>query len=230
MPDTTVRGNTWSITINNPIAADEENIAYARQRGWKVDGQLEQGESGTKHYQLIVKTPQIRFSAVKKQFPRAHIEQARNVAALEQYVHKEETKIGELVHDQQKYPSLQKVWDLFAEWIADHRLDLASETWGDATWLMRFDQFINDLIQEGYVVETIAVNPQVRACVKSFARSIIVRARKNLCAQGQKTDRQTSENVVSAVDQTDAVSETHVQEEEGAPEEETHQTPHGKTD
>lgn len=79
----TDRATAWSLTINNPTEADEENIQHARQKGWKVIGQLEQGENGTKHYQLLVKTPRIRFGGVKKEFPRAHVEVARNVAALE---------------------------------------------------------------------------------------------------------------------------------------------------
>lgn len=71
---------------------------------------------GTPHYQLMVKTPQMRFSALKKQFPRAHIDEARNAQALQQYVHKEETRIGTLVEENEYYPSLAKMWDLFQEW------------------------------------------------------------------------------------------------------------------
>ena len=61
------RATCWSITINNPLPADDENIARAKQRsGWKVEGQLEKGENGTPHYQLMVKTPQIRFDPLRK--------------------------------------------------------------------------------------------------------------------------------------------------------------------
>lgn len=35
---TTLRASCWSLTINNPTAADEEQINLARQRGWKVEG------------------------------------------------------------------------------------------------------------------------------------------------------------------------------------------------
>lgn len=79
----TDRATAWSLTINNPTQADEESIQLARQKGWQVIGQLEEGENGTKHYQLLLKTSRIRFGGVKKLFPRAHIEVARNVAALE---------------------------------------------------------------------------------------------------------------------------------------------------
>ena len=32
------RATCWSVTINNPLPADDENIARAKQRsGWKVE-------------------------------------------------------------------------------------------------------------------------------------------------------------------------------------------------
>lgn len=96
MTDRQTRATCWSLTINNPTKSDEEWIQQARQKGWQVEGQLEKGKEGTEHYQLMVKTPQVRFSAVKKQFPRAHIEIARNPAALAQYVAKEETREADL--------------------------------------------------------------------------------------------------------------------------------------
>lgn len=184
------RASAWSVTINNPIAADEENISLARQKGWKVEGQLERGEKGTPHYQLLVKTPQVRFSAVKKQFPRAHIEIARNVAALEQYVHKEETKEGELQSQSEFYPSMQKMWDMMASWIQETR---RHHDWLDSDPQGRleiFDRFISDKIEEGYVVETMAVNPQVRSIVKTYGENIYNRSLR------RQTDRQTDENIV----------------------------------
>jgi len=111
------RATAWSVTINNPIKADEENMNLARQKGWKVEGQLEKGENGTPHYQLVVMTPQVRFSALKKAFPRAHIEAARNVKALETYCQKDDTRVAPLQTQSEQYPSLQKLWDLFAEFI-----------------------------------------------------------------------------------------------------------------
>lgn len=80
------RARAWSVTINNPTQTDEYDIAQARLKGWKVEGQLEKGEQGTTHYQLLVKTPQVRFSLIKKAFPRAHIEVCRNLTALTAYV------------------------------------------------------------------------------------------------------------------------------------------------
>ncbi len=204
------RASCWSVTINNPTQTDEYNIQSARQKGWKVEGQLEKGSEGTPHYQLIVKTPQVRFSAIKKQFPRAHIEIARNAKALEQYVNKEETRAGSLPESSDLYPSLAKLWDLFAEWMAKHY-----EFHEDEHWMMRpindenerlkvFDRFIADSIVKGYHVETMGVNPQIRSCVKNYLPQLIKRSRINIRRQ---TDRQTDENLVEYIDIPNASEE-----------------------
>jgi len=209
------RATCWSVTINNPIPADDENISQAKQKsGWNVEGQLERGEEGTPHYQLIVKTPQVRFSAIKKQFPRAHIEVARNVKALQAYVHKDETKIGELpVND--KYPSLSKLWDLFNEWLEFHpkyRGDQWLDLYGEL-WLPVFDRFVCDKIEEGYHIESMAVNPQIRSSIKNYGYSIIIRSKnnKNASIDKRQTDRQ-SETLSVDMDITDASSQENESE------------------
>lgn len=198
----TDRGNCWSITINNPVASDEEAIATARQRsGWSIVGQLEQGEGGTPHYQLMLKTPQVRFSAVKKVFPRAHIEKARNASALTTYVQKEETRIGELIESNAMYPSLQTAFDMFEVWFTAQELDPDEYVGGQ--WLHVFDKFCAVKIVEGYVLETLAVNPQVRSAVKKFGLQIYQRSK----ARRQKTDRQTeliSRQATNANEEEDA--------------------------
>lgn len=125
------RATCWSLTLNNPTEDDDECIARARQKGWKVDGQPEKGEKDrTRHYQLILRTPQVRFSAVKKAFPRAHIEIARNPQALETYCHKEETRDGELPSSSDKYPSLSKFWKLVYRVVKDQNwLDIRGDRW-----------------------------------------------------------------------------------------------------
>ena len=86
------RGCCWSITINNPTDDD----VRCDVPGWSLEGQYEVGAEGTRHFQGILKTgKQVRFSAVKRVFTRAHIEVARNKKALEAYVHKEDTRVGE---------------------------------------------------------------------------------------------------------------------------------------
>jgi len=184
---TTQRATCWSVTINNPTPADEEAINLARQKGWKVEGQLEKGDGGTLHYQLAVKTPQVRFSAVKSQFPRAHIEVARNVAALTQYVVKEDTRQQSLQSSQEMYPSLSVYWELVTTYIdAEYPyLTLNNEPYT----LAMLDKATGYLIAKGYHVESIAVNPQVRASWKRFAEFLAQRSRD---AYAARQDRQTA--------------------------------------
>ena len=221
------RATCWSITINNPIAADEENIALARQKGWKVEGQKELGDNGTLHYQLLVRTPQIRFSAVKKGFPRAHIEVARNPAALEQYVHKDETRVEELSKQSEMYPSLSKFWDLFFKYL----YDLAAESEREQRLVVEnclfdqggskkleplFEQFVASAIEDGYHIETIACNPATISCLRKYGLSILKRSQaafyKNEDMQTD-ADSQTSEVLVPVMDITNASSQASVQEE-----------------
>jgi len=194
------RATCWCVVINNPLPADDENIALAKQRsGWKVEGQLEKGENGTPHYQLMVKTPQTRFGTMKKAFPRAHIEPARDIKALTKYVSKEETRIGTLpVND--KYPSLTAFWELFDQYIRTEQLAIPA---CEETRLVIFDQFVSLYIERGYHIETMGVNPQIRSAVKKYLPSLIFRAR-NIRRQ---TDRQTDENNLSESDIHDASEE-----------------------
>lgn len=136
---TTQRATCWSVTINNPTAADDECIALARQKGWTVEGQLEVGAEGTPHYQLMVRTPQVRFSAVKKAFPRAHIEQAHNPAALARYVAKEDTRVGQLVESSDQYPSLSKLWELMFDWFCNLYVDREQQIKTDHSGVIYFE-------------------------------------------------------------------------------------------
>jgi len=210
---TTDRGTNWSITINNPSFMEDESIALARQRGWVIDGQKEKGENGTIHYQLIAKTPQVRFSAVKKLFPRAHIELARNVKALAQYVKKEDTRVSQLEAQSEMYPSLQKTWDMFAEYIDTLCEKKSYPVWADYTtddWLKIFDKFVGDSIEKGYCIETMAVNPQTRSAVKLYGRNIYIRS-----VDRRQTDSQTNTDLNVAMDiQSTTTNEDSVEEEE----------------
>lgn len=184
------RATCWSVTINNPTASDEDNIAKAKQKsGWKVSGQLEEGENGTRHYQLMVKTPQTRFSALKSAFPRAHIEVARNAKALAEYVVKEDTRIAELPKDNDKFPTMERFYDLFFSFYTTERNNIDSvgiETPDNR--LQTLDSFVAYQIEQGSFIESFGVNPQVRSSVKKYLPSIFKRCQK---LHRQKTDRQT---------------------------------------
>jgi len=228
------RSTHWSVTINNHTASDYEDIQRARQRGWKVEGQEERGESGTPHLQLMVKTPQVRFSAVKKAFPRAHIEVARNVVALARYVQKEQTAVCSLPIQSDKYPSLGKFWMLVYEVIE-------SQNWIDRCYQDRwfkeafdffeyprefegvpladlrrvkekmalevFENCVEHLIGEGYHVEHYYSPPNI-SVFKKFHFSILRRAADEIQAQ---TARQT-DSASDPGDTSVAVEHNHVSE------------------
>jgi len=185
------RSTSWSVTINNPTASDEEQIALARQKGWKVEGQLEQGANGTPHYQLAVKTPQVRFSAMKKAFPRAHIEVARNAPALQTYVNKEETRIGVLPTSSEMYPSLTKFWELLSDTI----LPIGDYLYADKKHrrLIQYDEAVRKLIEKGYHVESLAMNPSTRSIWNTYADSIMKRT---------ETERQTAKRQAEIISQS----------------------------
>lgn len=190
------RATCWSVTINNPTKSDDEWIAQARQKsGWKVYGQLEKGESGTPHYQLMVTTPQVRFSAIKKAFPRAHIEIARDRKALEKYVEKEDTRVASLNITQDKYPSHSKVMAWYGVYYDEYMRVLGHECFNTVEV---FEQMIRAKIREGYFVELNAVNPQVISAIKKYGRSIAFRER----TLRRQTDRQTDEIVIPEIDIT----------------------------
>lgn len=202
MIHTTDKSTYWSLTINNPTDGDEECINLARQKGWIINGQKEQGEQGTIHYQLILHTPgQVRFSAVKKAFPRAHIEPAKNPKALQNYVQKEETRIGQLQEQSDMYPSLSKLWDLIYD-IYQNKFILYpegfdyKEAYIRNAWhkheLWYFDEAIRKFIRQGYHVESMAVNPQIRASWKSYHLAIMER-----CARKQQNEI-SDDNITNA--------------------------------
>lgn len=207
------RATCWSITINNPTKSDDEWIAQARQKsGWKVYGQLEQGELGTPHYQLMVTTPQVRFSAVKKAFPRAHIEIARDRRALEKYVAKEDTRVASLNISQDKYPSHTKLMSWYGEYYDAYKKHLGHECF---SCLDAFDHMVKVKIREGFYVETLAVNPQIRSAIKNFGRAIADRER----ILRRQTDRQTTENIVPDMDITNAEERDDSQDDDEQSEE-----------
>lgn len=169
----TERATCWSITINNPKF---EDYIVVLPVGWKQQGQIEEGAEGTRHYQGMLKTPQVRFSQVKKYFPRAHIEVARNPDALAQYVRKEETRVAVV----ESVPTLFEYQGKVAnDWNEDEwkeiSKDIPAEKIEDAA-LLYVDRIVKKHIEAGVRgAEFIAINPMWRSSWKKFWRSIIIR-------------------------------------------------------
>lgn len=200
----------WSVTINNPDEQDEECVNIARQKGWQVLGQLEKGENGTPHYQLAVKTPQVRFSALKKMFPRAHIEVAKSAPALLRYVEKEATRVADLPTQQDKYPSLSKYWQLVfrhLNGLGKDGLDFIALEEGKVKFynegreklyreapLKMLDESTRDLIRQGYHVEGIGGNPNTRSQWKLYSDAIILRSYQTEISVDIDTQQDASSN------------------------------------
>lgn len=222
--DSTKRASCWSVTINNPTPQDSEDIALARQAGWKVDGQLEVGEEDkTPHYQLIVKTPQVRFSAMKKAFPRAHIEVARSAPALSKYCDKAETRVAKLSASSEKYPSLSKYWGLVAKELDAHNPYILQAWQGVVEWdhgkagyglptpLEALKLATGRLIMRGYHVESIASNPLTKSTWKDYHIELYVRA---VQADLEETEMVEESAVGTAVDLPEVDTQHATQEED----------------
>lgn len=163
------RSNRWSVTINCKTvsrATAEECIDRARQSGWKVYGQLESGESGTEHYQLAVSTPQVRFSAVKKMFPTAHIEVAKDWNALMSYCKKEDTRVESLKEVASPYLPWSQLRQMFAEYVCED--EFLIHTTDPERRLQVWDRFIGHLIEEGNEVDLMGMNANYRACISRY--------------------------------------------------------------
>jgi len=193
------RASCWSITINNPTAEDMKAITACPVPGWKIMGQMEKGAEGTEHFQGMLRTPQIRFSAVKKVYPRAHIEVARSKAALEKYVTKEDTRIA--VVESEHIPTIfeyqttiAKRWkeDEYQKWCnAFPRKDR------DDTAMLYLDSLVAQDIANGQRgAEWIATNPMWRNAWKKFWRVIIKR-------ENGTPAQQSSEEGAPAPDEAD---------------------------
>ena len=159
--------------------------------GWKdfvrFEGQTEKGENGTPHIQGMLITKSVKFSAVKRQFNRAHIEIARNASALAKYVHKEETRIGELkttkvatvldlnrviddvirIHEDRMLRSYETV---------DEAVDRLEKIYGEVAGIKLLDLCVRYLIDTDYYgIEYIGANPSIRATWKLYWKNILKR-------------------------------------------------------
>nr|WAE43257.1 MAG: replication associated protein [Cressdnaviricota sp.] len=94
--DTTSRASCWSITAFNediPRLEDKTNFPAFVKEVW--GGRETAPTTGTLHFQgAVVCNTQVRFSAIKKWLPTAHIEVAIRADALKKYCMKSETAAG----------------------------------------------------------------------------------------------------------------------------------------
>jgi len=184
------RATCWSITINNPTK--EEIEVPPLPAGWKLEGQIEVGEQGTEHFQGMLTTPQVRFSAVKRHLPRAHIEIARDKKALQAYVHKEDTRVREV--QQSAGLTVFALQDKVLELWNDNDFKAFHELirYADDAYLRYADCKVRTLITEGMGggIEYVAINPMWRTSWKKFGEAIVQRFNLKSKHNGSPPDAQ----------------------------------------
>lgn len=181
----TERATCWSITINNPT--DEDIKVTFPNNKWVMKGQIEKGAEGTLHYQGMLMTPQVRFSAVKKLLPRAHIEVAKNKVALEKYVSKTDTRVSTVEDVTSNIPTLFDYqhtialkWDdiEFAQFCDGYEESEFAKLGINEVAVRYVDKLVERDIEAGVNgVEYIAINPMWRSAWKRFWKSMIARER-----------------------------------------------------
>lgn len=194
---TTSRATCWSLTINNPLATDYE---VSLPPNWKLTGQLEKGKEGTMHYQGALITPQVRFSAVKKVFPKAHIEAAKNKAALMNYVHKDDTRVGEVADRRgATIPTLFEYQHTVARGIVNewrttrHYTDTDFKKMDNKHIMSLVDRMVSKDIENGVNgIEYIAINPMWIAAWRKFGKSMLIREYKAI-ETSQSIDEEDSD-------------------------------------
>lgn len=197
------KASRWSITMwlteeTGYTHDSPQIIEQTLPPQWAIEGQEEKGkDSGKLHYQLFLKTPHIRGSQVQKFFPKCHIEVATNPFALENYVHKEDTRVGEFKTIETKSPQWHIVISKFMEWFLQKYPDYPTTEPSDEFKLREWDEFIIESIIDGMRIDILGVNPQYRSCVIKYWRGYLQRAK-----YPSDKDRQTdnlAENIVSPI-------------------------------
>lgn len=173
----------WSITINNPTDADIESWKHAKALHWVKDaiGQLEKGQNGTLHIQGLLKTEKVRFAQVKKAFPRAHVEPARNQNALEVYVQKPETRVASITPakiatatdiQRQLHTEVLEFRDRHYSGMSFPEIRSQIEK----NWEAFLDSAVEKLMLQGYYgAEFVVCNPQVRSAYRRYIYPMVIR-------------------------------------------------------
>ena len=186
----TDRGSCWSITI-----FDEAYKNVTLPAKWTIIGQMEKcPTTGVDHFQGMLTTPQIRFSAVKRIFPKAHIELAKNKIGLVKYVKKEDTRIQSIPDRSSDIPTLWDYSDTLAtaydeDEFLEFQKKYSDEKFSKMTKNDMLLEYIDTLvmldIERGKKgVEFICINPMYRSAWKKFGMSMIIRAKLHPITSG----------------------------------------------
>jgi len=143
---------------------------------------------------LLLKTPQTRGTRVAKFFPKCDIGDARNYHALQNYVHKEDTRVAEFKTVVNRSPQWSVVCDKFFDWLIVNEPQSTFFGVVEDERSRLWDKFIGISIEEGMRVDIIGVNPQYRSCIQRYWLNYIALAKTRVPVDN--VDRQTnSQNV-----------------------------------
>jgi len=170
----------WSLTYWLTDGRTREGLDALVQQmpsDWHLEGQIEQGVNSQQklHAQLYLKTPQTRGTRIAKFFPATDILPADNKFALQNYVHKEETRVGEFKTIENRSPQWHVVRDRFYEWFCDTHADKLAFRIDDEEKLKYWDIFIGISLEEGMNVDVLGVNPQYRSCIMKYWHNMVRR-------------------------------------------------------
>lgn len=89
------KSDYFLLTWNNPKINLDELSDFVKSHGCtSFAGQLEKGESGTPHYQFLVRFPTKRsLKSVRDRFPKCHVEPAKNSFKSYEYCTKLDTRV-----------------------------------------------------------------------------------------------------------------------------------------
>lgn len=95
--NTKIRGRCWILTINNYAQSDLDTLESLKPKLKKHSWQSEVGKEGTEHLQVCLWFENQRtFTGMKRLFPKAHIEKAKNWQACMNYCKKADTHDGKV--------------------------------------------------------------------------------------------------------------------------------------
>jgi len=191
-----MRQTAWCITmwLTESTGYTPDTINQFTQNmpnDWALEGQMEKGKDseGKLHYQLLLKTPQTRGTRVAKFFPKCYIDEAHKFHALQNYVHKEDTRVAEFKSVENRHPQWSVVCDQFFDWLVKTQPEISFFGQLEDERLKHWDRFIGLCLEEGMRVDVIGVNPQYRSCITRYWLNYLRLAKSRVSVDSQ--DRQT---------------------------------------
>jgi len=190
----------WLAKYDNGLYMLQE-FQQCIENEWLVDGQLEVGENGTPHYQFYINTQkQVRFSAIKRVFPKAHIECSHDMKKVESYCKKWKTrqtdtktvKIERWDPDSDERYTTKMFWaDLASIWF-----EVYEET--DTDIMLVYDYCVQQLIDMEFPCHMVAVQPQNRKAFQLYGLQMMNYYRRHIhneTAGPQQPDRELHQGI-----------------------------------